>query len=106
VLVGRWLLDHREADGASIYLPYDSFAGRPSRAPRPGLEVHADGTFSWLAGGAADGHVRGEGGRWQAAGPAAMELHPDEGPKARVTIAEGQPRSLRIEDLAQRHNKS
>jgi hypothetical protein len=96
-LLGRWLLDHREPDGAAVYLSYDSFSGRPSRAPRPGIDLRADGTFAWLAGGAADGHVGTAGGRWQRSGPVAIELHPDDGPTLRATLDDSEPRSLRVE---------
>jgi hypothetical protein len=95
--VGRWLLDRREGDHA-VYLPYASFAGRPSRAPRPGLVIGADGTYSWLAGGAGDGHVRGASGRWQISSPDAIALHPEDGsPVMRVRRAGGEPPSLVVE---------
>jgi hypothetical protein len=92
--VGRWLLDRREGE-AAVYLPYASFAGRPSRAPRPGLLIGADGAYSWLAAGEADGHVRGASGRWLRSGPDAIELQPEDGSSAmRVHFVAGQPPSL------------
>ena len=95
--VGRWLLDRREGDDA-VYQPYASFTGRPSRAPRPGLVIAADGTYSWLDGGAGDGHVRGAGGRWRRSGEGAIALQPDDGsPKVRVRFAGGAPPSLVVE---------
>jgi hypothetical protein len=95
-VAGRWLLDRREG-GTSVYRRYESFAGRPSRAPRPGLELRADGTFAWLGGGPADGHVHGLGGRWEPAGPSAIELRPDDGgPPVRVTVPDGDPAELHI----------
>ena len=95
--VGRWLLDRRDADGAAVYLPHASFTGRPARAPRPGLAIGADGTYSRLAGGAGDGHVRAAGGRWQRSGPDTIDLHPEDGsPATRVRSAGGEPPSLVI----------
>ena len=95
--MGRWLLDRREG-GHAIHLPYASFAGRPSRAPRPGLVIDADGTYSRLAGGAGDGHVRGAGGRWEISSPDTITLHPDDGsPVTRARRVEGEPPSLVVE---------
>ena len=92
--MGRWLLDHRDEESA-VYQPYASFAARPSRVPRAGLVIGADGAYTWLAGGAADGHVRGPGGRWRRSGPDAIDLQPEEGsPPIRLHYVPGEPPSL------------
>ena len=95
-LVGRWLLDHREPDGGAVYLPFESFTERLSRAPRPGIEFFGDGTFSWLAGGTSDGYVHSGEGRWEHVGPLAAELHPESAPRLTVVIVEGTPTSLKV----------
>jgi hypothetical protein len=95
--VGRWLLDRGDEETA-VYLPYASFAARPSRVPRPGLVIGADGAYSWLASGPGDGHVRAASGRWQRSGPDAIDLQPEDGsPPTRLHYVPGEPPSLVFE---------
>jgi hypothetical protein len=95
-LVGKWLLDRSEPDGGRVYLPYESFAGRPSRAPRPGLEFCADGTYQVLAAGAADGHVARPPGRWLRVPGGEVQLHAPGGKVGTVTRVEGDAGAIKL----------
>lgn len=94
--VGRWLLDHREPDGSEVFLPETSFTGRPRRAPRPGIAFSPDGTFAWLRGGPADGHVAQPGGRWRTLDENRVELLPVSGSVKTVTFTGGDSPTLRL----------
>jgi hypothetical protein len=63
---GRWLFSHEE-DGARVYRPRDGrFA--PSRRPRDGFDISADGAFRTYTPGPADAPVRSEE-RWTLTAP-------------------------------------
>jgi len=102
-----WINDVRGIEAG----PYDALmvndarvTGDPLRASNPAVAAAEE--FAQLlqargvtvGGGAADGHVRGAGGRWQRSEEDAIALQPDDGsPPARARFADGAPPSLVVE---------
>ena len=87
-LLGRWLFSHEEEGGARVYRPRDT-PFPPSRRPRDGFDINADGTFRAYTPGAGDAPVAAEG-RWTQAGDDRLQL----------AFADGRGRVLEIVDAA------
>ena len=91
-VVGRWLFSHEE-DGARVYRPRGGkFA--PSRKPRDGFDVDADGTFRLLKTGPADAPVSTTG-KWTAEGDR-LRVTFDDGNDRTIEIVEAGPEALKI----------
>ena len=90
---GRWLFSHEE-DGARVYLPREG-AFAPSRKPRDGFDIAADGRFRVYGPGAGDA-TRARDGRWSENG-AALEVTYDDGAEGQVLeIVEAAPGVLKV----------
>lgn len=92
-VIGRWLFSHDE-DGARVYRPRDGeFA--PSRRPRDGFDIEADGTFRVLRPGPSDAPIAARA-RWRdAAGD--IEVLDDAGAVLRtLRIVEAGPAVLKL----------
>jgi len=91
-IVGRWLFSHEE-DGARVYRPRGgTFA--PSRRPRDGFDINADGTFRGYTAGAADALVAAEG-RWTQAGDR-LAVALTDGAERVLEIVEAAPGMLKV----------
>lgn len=93
-LLGRWLFSHEE-DGARVYRPRDGeFA--PSRRPRDGFDISADGSFRAYTPGRGDASVKSEA-RWRLAAPDRLEVTGADGRVTRVLlIVDAAPGLLKV----------
>lgn len=90
---GRWLYSHEEG-GARVYRPSDSgFA--PSRRPRDGFEIDADGRFRALTPGAADAS-KARDGRWSVSAAGIQVAYDDGGPGLALEIVDAAPGVLKV----------
>ena len=90
---GRWLFSHEES-GARVYRPRDS-AFAPSRRPRDGFDIDADGTFRAYTPGAADASTARDG-RWSASGARLEVAYDAGGPGLALEIVDAAPGVLKV----------
>lgn len=93
-MIGRWLFSHEE-DGARVYRPRGGeFA--PSRRPRDGFDIDADGTFRAYTPGRSDASVASDA-RWRLAAPDRLEVAGADGSVTRVLhIVDAAPGILKL----------
>jgi hypothetical protein len=91
---GRWLFSHEDEDGARVYRPRGS-AFAPSRRPRDGFDIEADGTFRSYAPGAADASVA-SAGRWTLAAPDRLAVTSAAGGTRMIEVVEAAPGLLKL----------
>ena len=90
---GRWLFSHEEG-GARVFRPRGT-PFPPSRRPREGLDINADGTFRAYAPGAGDAPAAADG-RWTEAGGDRLQLAYADGRERVLEIVEAAPDTLKI----------
>lgn len=91
---GRWLFSHEDDGGARVYKPRDS-AFAPSRRPRDGFDIEADGRFRVLTPGSADAS-KARDGRWTATGAGLEVAYDDGGPGLALEIVDAAPGELKV----------
>ena len=91
---GQWLFSHEE-DGARVYRPRDGqFA--PSRRPRDGFDIAADGTFRAYTPGRGDASSASDE-CWRLVSPDRIEIAKGDGPVTRtLEIVDAAPGVLKV----------
>ena len=93
-VLGRWLFSHEDEDGTRVYRPRDGVFA-PSRRPREGFDIEADGTFRVVRPGPADAPIA-TGARWREAGDA-IEVTSESGAVVRtLRVVDAAPGVLKL----------